>query len=104
MGRTRTHSSSSKPQKAPRTFTSDFARRVYAVVAAIPKGKTMTYKGVATEAGNPRAARAVGMYMMHNYNPKIPCHRVVRADGRASGYNRGGPSRKLAILRAERAL
>ncbi len=94
----------SKPQHAARVFESTFAKRVYAVVAKIPKGKTMTYKEVAAKAGNPRAARAVGMYMRHNYRPNIPCHRVVRSDGKASGYNRGGYTKKLELLRGEGAL
>src|SRR5262245_28426958 len=55
-----------------------FSDRVRAVVKKIPKGKTMTYKQVATKAGNPKAARAVGMIMSHNFDSKIPCHRVVR--------------------------
>lgn len=78
-----------------------FAKRVYAVVAKIKKGKTMTYGEVAKAAGNAKAARAVGMLMSKNYNPKIPCHRVVRADGKMGGYNRGGSSRKAEILREE---
>ena len=90
-----------KAQKLAKVFQSEFAKKVYAVVAKIPKGKTMTYKQVATKAGKPLAARAVGMFMMHNHNPKIPCHRVIRSDGKPSGYNRGGPNKKLAILRAE---
>lgn len=81
--------------------SSDFATKVYAIVAKIPKGKTMTYGEVAKKAGNAKAARAVGMLMSRNYNPKIPCHRVVRADGKMGGYNRGGPSRKAEILREE---
>ena len=92
-----------KPEKAlkKKVFQSAFAMCVYAVVAKIPKGKTMTYKQVATKAGKPLAARAVGMIMSHNFNPKVPCHRVVRSDGKPSGYNRGGPVQKLKILRAE---
>ena len=80
---------------------SDFAKRVYAVVAKIPRGKTLTYKQVATKAGLPGAARAVGNLMKLNYNPNIPCHRVVRSDGKPCGYNRGGPARKLELLREE---
>ncbi len=95
---------SKKPAHAPRVFESAFAKRVYAVVAKIPKGKVMTYKEVASKAGNPKAARAVGMYMKHNYRPNIPCHRVVRSDGKASGYNRGGYTKKLELLRGEGAL
>ena len=82
-------------------FTSTFANKVYAVVAKIPKGKTMTYGEVAKKAGRPGAARAVGMFMSHNYNPKIPCHRVVRSDGKVGNYNRGGAERKAELLREE---
>lgn len=78
-----------------------FSEKVYAVVAKIPKGKTMTYGQVATKAGKPKAARAVGLLMSKNYNPKIPCHRVVRSDGKMGGYNRGGMARKIEILREE---
>ncbi len=78
-----------------------FSSRVYAVVATIPKGKTMTYKQVATRAGNPLAARAVGMLMSKNYRKDVPCHRVVRTDGRMGGYNRGGADRKMELLREE---
>ncbi len=94
----------SKPEKARRQAkVSPFARRVYAVVLKIPKGKTMTYMQVATKAGNSAAARAVGNLMRQNYNPKIPCHRVVRSDSTPSGYNRGGWKKKVQILRAEGA-
>jgi len=79
----------------------NFSDRVYAVVAKIPRGKTMTYKQVAAKAGNSRAARAVGTLMSHNYDPKIPCHRVICSDGRVGDYNRGGPSRKVELLLEE---
>lgn len=78
-----------------------FAERVYAVVCRISRGKTMTYKQVAAKAGNPRAARAVGRLMSRNLDPKIPCHRVVRSDGKIGGYNRGGPARKMELLLQE---
>ena len=78
-----------------------FSERVYAVVAKIPSGQTMTYKEVAVRAGNPGAARAVGMLMSKNYNPDIPCHRVIRSDGKVGDYNRGGPSRKVEMLLEE---
>ena len=84
-----------------RALKRSFGDRVYAVVAKIPRGKTMTYKQVATRAGNPRAARAVGTLMAHNYDEKIPCHRVVRSDGKIGDYNRGGPSRKIELLLEE---
>ena len=64
----------------------------------------MTYKQVAIKAGSPNASRAVGSVMKGNYDPKIPCHRVIRSDGKIGDYNRGGSSEKLRKLRAERAL
>lgn len=78
-----------------------FSERVYKVVAAIPPGNTMSYKQVAAKAGNPGAARAVGTLMSKNYDPNIPCHRVIRSDGKIGNYNRGGPSRKVELLLEE---
>lgn len=78
-----------------------FAEKVRAIVKKIPKGKSMTYKEVATKAGNEKAARAVGAIMRTNYDPDIPCHRVVRSDGSLGGYNRGGPRRKRVLLSSE---
>lgn len=90
------------PQKAAKVFQTDFAKKVYAIVSKIPKGKTMTYKQVATKAGKPDAARAVGTIMSHNFNPSVPCHRVIRSDGKMGGYNRGGIEQKKLILAEER--
>jgi len=84
--------------------TKTFTQRVRAVVAKIPKGKSMTYKQVATKAGNPKAARAVGAIMRSNYNRDIPCHRVIRSDGSLGSYNRGGTNRKREMLIEEGAL
>ena len=74
--------------------------KVLAVVAKIPKGKVLTYKEVAHRAGKPKAYRAVGNILNKNHNPKIPCHRVVRSDGKPGGYNRGATA-KIKILREE---
>ena len=82
---------------------STFAEKVFSVVRTIPRGKTLTYKEVAVKAGNPRAARAVGSILNTNYDPRIPCHRVVRSDGKTGGYNRGSKNKK-EILRKEGAL
>jgi len=81
-----------------------FADKVRDVVRKIPKGHTMTYKEVATKAGNSNAARAVGAVMRTNFDPEIPCHRVIKSDGSLGSYNRGGTQRKKAILKAEGAL
>lgn len=66
-----------------------FTAQVYRVVKSIPKGQTLTYKQVASLAGNPKAYRAVGNILNKNYNSLIPCHRVIRSDGKIGGYNRG---------------
>ncbi len=77
-----------------------FSMRVLEVVKKIPAGKTMTYGEVAEAAGRPGAARAVGNIMNRNYNTDIPCHRVIRSDGKLGGYNRGR-ERKRRLLYAE---
>ena len=83
---------------------SSFSEKVYAVVAKIPKGQVMTYAGVAKKAGTPGASRAVGTALSKNFDPKIPCHRVIRSDGKIGAYNRGGPKAKRAILKKEGAV
>jgi methylated-DNA-[protein]-cysteine S-methyltransferase len=90
-----------KHQQLHNSSKSAFRLRVDAVVKKIPRGKTLTYKQVATKAGNPNASRAVGMFMSKNFDPKIPCHRVIRSDGKMGGYNRGGAKRKAEILKKE---
>ncbi|MBI2030989.1 MGMT family protein [Candidatus Kaiserbacteria bacterium] len=75
--------------------------KVRAIVGKIPQGKTMTYKQVAAKAGNPHAARAVGAIMRTNYDPAIPCHRVIKSDGSMGGYNRGGATAKKRLLARE---
>ena len=81
--------------------TTNFAERVRDAVRQIPKGETRTYGQVAAAIGHVGAARAVGTIMRDNYDPTVPCHRVIRSDGRIGEYNRGGPEKKLALLRAE---
>ena len=81
-----------------------FAEKTLAVVAKIPRGKTMTYAEVARRAGSPKAFRAVGSVLKHNFDPAIPCHRVIRSDGSLGQYNRGGTVAKARKLRAEGAL
>ena len=95
---------------------SKFAVRVYAVVKKIPRGRVMTYKRVAAKAGSPRAYRGVGTLMAKNFNPKIPCHRVIRSDGTIGNYhrpgrdpaqsggNRDGEKKKRALLKKEGAI
>ncbi|KPJ85013.1 hypothetical protein AMJ57_04750 [Parcubacteria bacterium SG8_24] len=86
----------------PDRTSQSFAGRVYEVVRRIPRGSVMTYRQVAEAVGSPRAARAVGSALRKNRDPRVPCHRVVRADG-PGGYNRG-PEVKLELLRREGAI
>lgn len=80
-----------------------FREKVDMVVRAIPRGSTMTYGQVASKAGHPGAARAVGTILKANYDPSIPCHRVVRSDGSVGQYNRGGSVAKERILAQEKS-
>lgn len=77
---------------------STFSDAVRTVVRNIPRGHVMTYKEVAEAAGNPNAHRAVANLMAKNYDPEIPCHRVIRSDGSMGGYNRGGVAKKRQLL------
>lgn len=79
----------------------NFKERVLDIVRKIPKGKTASYGQVAYAAGYPGAARAVGTLMAHNHDKTVPCHRVIRSDGRIGEYNSGGHEAKLKRLRAE---
>jgi O-6-methylguanine DNA methyltransferase len=70
--------------------------------AEIPAGQVATYAQIARAAGSPGAARAVGSAMAANPVPVvIPCHRVVRSDGRLGEYAMGGTATKGRMLRAE---
>ena len=89
-----------KAHKEYPLLMTDFQRDIYAVVQKIPKGQTMTYKEVAKAAVRPKAYRAVGNALNKNYDPNIPCHRVVKSDGALGGYNRGREM-KGNILREE---
>lgn len=78
-----------------------FPERVRDAVRQIPKGETRTYGEVARAIGHAGAARAVGTVMKNNYDPTVPCHRVIRSDGKIGAYNRGGPAEKERLLRSE---
>lgn len=80
-----------------------FRDRVYTITANIPKGKVATYGQIAKLAGNPKAARAVGVFMKTNpFAPRVPCHRVVASDGKLTGFSApGGVAKKKKMLLAE---
>ena len=77
-----------------------FSDRVYDVVRSIPKGSVLAYGAVAALAGSPLASRVVGSLMKRNFDPAIPCHRVICADGTVGQYNRG-IEEKRALLKGE---
>jgi methylated-DNA-[protein]-cysteine S-methyltransferase len=79
-----------------------FTELVRNVVREIPRGRTMSYKTVAEKAGNPKASRAVARIMSANYDPEIPCHRVICSNGALGGYNRGGILAKKKLLESEK--
>ncbi len=80
-----------------------FQVRVWETLRRVPRGATISYAELATLAGAPRAARAVGSACAANpVAVAIPCHRVVRGDGSLGGY-RWGLDAKAALLRAEGA-
>lgn len=94
MSKTRSHN-------LKRSMAKIFTESVKEVVRQIPRGEVLTYAEVAREAGSPKAARAVANIMAKNFDPDVPCHRVIRTDGKLGGYNRGGESVKRDILLGE---
>lgn len=81
-----------------------FQREVWAALRRIPCGRTVSYRDLARSIGAPSAVRAVGT--ANGANPVsivVPCHRVIGADGRLTGYG-GGLERKRWLLAHERAM
>jgi methylated-DNA-[protein]-cysteine S-methyltransferase len=78
---------------------------VYVVARGILPGATLTYGEVATQLGQPHAARAVGQALGANPFPIIvPCHRVLGARGHSGGFSANGGTRtKLRLLEIEGA-
>ncbi|MFN3513886.1 MAG: methylated-DNA--[protein]-cysteine S-methyltransferase [Phenylobacterium sp.] len=86
-----------------RTGGTGFQRRVWAALRSIPAGETLSYRGLAEKIEAPAAVRAVGL--ANGANPLgivVPCHRVIGADGRLTGYG-GGLERKRWLLEHEGA-
>jgi methylated-DNA-[protein]-cysteine S-methyltransferase len=85
-------------------LASGFRARVLHAIAAIPFGRTGTYRSIATVAGSPAAVRAAGTACATNPIPLlVPCHRVVRSDGTMGRYG-GGEAAKRLLLEHEHAL
>ncbi|PDW04019.1 hypothetical protein CJ255_05975 [Candidatus Viridilinea mediisalina] len=78
-----------------------FQRQVWAELQAIPYGQTMSYSTLAAKLGRPGAARPVaGACAANPVAVVIPCHRVIRGNGRLGGY-RWGLARKRMLLERE---
>jgi O-6-methylguanine DNA methyltransferase len=89
--------------------SSRFSEKVIKVVVRIPKGRTLSYAEVARRAGNGKAARAVGNILNKYYldcvkdgRETIPCHRVIRSDGKIGGYVRGEKEKRKLLEKENR--
>lgn len=83
-----------------------FNQAVYQTTRAIPPGQTLTYGQVASQLGQPGAARAVGQALGRNpFAPVVPCHRVLAAGSHLGGFSAsGGVASKRRLLQIEGAL
>ena len=90
-------------KKISKTSGTLFQKKVWLELSKIAKGETRTYKEIAIAIGHPKSARAVANACGKNPQPiKIPCHRVIRSDGKLGGYSaQGGTAAKLRILKEE---
>lgn len=83
-----------------------FQISVWQEIKKIPKGQTKTYKDIALALKKPKSSRAVANAC--GKNPlliEIPCHRVIRSDGKLGGYSgKGGMKQKRKLLKEEGAL
>ncbi len=76
----------------------DFMLKVWASLTAIPYGETRSYQAIAQSIGRPKACRAVGLANHRNPLPLfIPCHRVVGANGKLTGYRGGLPAKQYLL-------
>ena len=80
-----------------------FQIKVWKYLKKIPRGKVITYLEVAKAVRKPKSVRAVANAIAKNpYPPVIPCHRVIRTDGRLGGYSgKGGIKTKRKLLKKE---
>ncbi len=83
-------------------MATEFQRRVWEAMRLIPRGRVSTYGAIAKYLGSD-AVRAVGTAVGKNpYAPHVPCHRVVRSDGKVGNYSGGeGVPTKIAYLKEE---
>ena len=90
----------------PKTRITDFEWKVFRATSRIPLGETRTYQWVARSIGKPKAVRAVGQALKKNpFLLIVPCHRVVRSDGKLGGYaGLGGIKTKKYLLLLEKEI
>ena len=81
----------------------EFQVKVWKEISKIPYGETRNYKDLASAIGRPNSSRAVANACGKNpYPPTIPCHRVIRSDGKLGGYSgKGGIEQKRKLLLKE---
>ena len=78
-----------------------FQQKVWRILQQIPYGQTRSYGWVASQLGNPGAARAVGGAIGRNpFHIAVPCHRVINSDGSTGGFS-ADLEMKLKLLRLE---
>ncbi|MGD0785556.1 MAG: MGMT family protein [Sedimentisphaerales bacterium] len=84
----------------------DFSKKVLNVCKRIPPGQTITYSQLAKKAGFEKAARAAGSVLAKNPLPLlIPCHRVIRSDGKIGNFSAAGGSKtKKKMLEFEKQM
>ena len=76
----------------------EFEKKVLVTTFKIPKGKISTYKRIAEKVGRPRAYRAVATALKKNpLHPIVPCHRVIRSDGRFGGEEKRAKTRSELV-------
>lgn len=82
----------------------EFEKTVFQITQRIPKGKISTYGQIARIMGNKYYARAVGNALNKNpYQIIIPCHRVIKSNGKIGGFS-SGTEKKIKLLKKENIL
>jgi O-6-methylguanine DNA methyltransferase len=82
-----------------------FQWKVLQATMEIPVGETRSYQWVAQRIGSPKAVRAVGQALRNNPYPLIiPCHRVIKTDGKLGGYAGKFDKRKERLLAMEQEI
>lgn len=82
-------------------MSTPFQKKVWQKCKRIPKGKVSTYKLLARALKDKNACRAIGNALNRNpFWPKVPCHRVIKSDGRVGSFAKG-KKKKIGLLKKE---